>query len=94
MKRRLQWFGHVARRPDTILMKQVLNPEPCQGWKRRSGGQIKTWLDTVKTDVERLGLAKVYGLRRWKSEWVDICSTFASDRRAWAAAIRDIREAD
>ena len=92
-KRRLQWFGHVSRRDESTLVRQVLDPTICTGWKRRSGAsQIKTWLDSAKEDVDYSlgGLDKVYGLRRWKVERVKICcsSLAASDRKAWAAALR------
>ena len=93
-KRRLEWFGHVVRRKDDDLLKQVVDPKPMRGWKCRVGGQLKTWLATVKEDIEILGLVKVYGLRNWKLNWVSICSDLASDRRAWRATIRDILEAD
>ena len=93
-KRRLQWFGHVARRDDSVLIKKVLNPIPCPQWKCRRGGQVKTWLDTIKNDVDRLGLVNVYGLRKWKSDWVNICADLSSNRKAWAASIRDIEGAD
>lgn len=88
--RRLQWFGHVLRKAETELARKVLNPSPCQGWCRRRGGQTKTWLATVKQDVEGLGLRVVYGTRRWEQTWVVLCSELATDRRTWAAAIRDI----
>ena len=71
-----------------------MDPKPKNGWKGRSGGQVKTWVSTVKTDLEKLRLDKVYGLRRWKTNWVDICSELASDRRAWRAIVRDVLEAD
>ena len=93
-KRRLQWFGHVTRRSDSELVKQVINPKPKIGWKCRLGGQVKTWLTTVKADMEKLQLEKVYGLRKWKANWVSICGELASDRRAWRATIRDVSEAD
>ena len=93
-KRRLQWFGHVARRDNSVLTKQVLTLKPCPEWKCKHGGQVKTWLDTVKNDVDRLRLINVYGLRRWKKSWVDICEDLASNRKAWAATIRDLRGAD
>ncbi|VDN16565.1 unnamed protein product [Dibothriocephalus latus] len=60
----------------------------------RHGGQLKTWLNTVKPDVERMGLVIVCGLRQWNKHCVDICEELASDRRQRAAAIRDIHEAD
>ena len=93
-KRRLEWFGHAVRRAEDDLLKQVVDPKPMRGWKCRVGGQLKTWLATVKGDVEKQGLEKLYGLRFWKLNWVSICSDLASDRRAWRATIRDILEAD
>ncbi|VDN30112.1 unnamed protein product [Dibothriocephalus latus] len=39
-----------------------------------------------------MGLVTVYGLRHWSR--VNVCEELDSDRRQWAAAIRDIREAD
>ena len=88
-RRRLQWFGHVLRRPDTEMTKLVLNPKPGRGWRRRQGGQRKTWLATVKSDMEAFGLRTVYGTRRWERDWIPICA----DRRAWAGLIRDIHGA-
>ena len=93
-KRRLQWFGHVVRRDEGELVRQVVDPKPKRGWKCRLGGQVKTWLATVKRDVDKLGLVKVHGLRKWQSDWVSICTELASDRSVWRAAIRDISEAD
>jgi hypothetical protein len=92
--RRLQWFGHVLRRPTTELSRKVLLPEPLPQWRCRLGGQLKTWISTIKEDVECLGLKAVYGLRTWNRQWVSLCSNLAADRHAWAAAIRDIHEAD
>ena len=31
-KRRLEWFGHVVRREDDDLLKQVADPKPKRGW--------------------------------------------------------------
>ena len=91
---RLRWFGHTLRRAGTDLVRATLSPLPCPGWRRRLGGQLKTWIATIKSDVELLGLRRVYGLRQWDRGWLNICADLASDRRAWAAAIRDIHEAD
>ena len=92
-RRRLQWFGHILRRPNTNIAKLCLSPVPCPGWSCRLGGQLKTWISTIKSDVELLGLQSVYGARVWKQNWIALCSDLASDRRAWAGAIRDIHEA-
>ena len=64
--------------------------QPERGWKCRTGGQLKTWLSTIKDDLDVLGLQKVYGLRKWKSDWLKICCEMAVDSNAWAATIRDI----
>ena len=93
-KRRLDWFGHVLRRDENELVKQVVDPKSKRDWKCRLGGQLKTWLATVKGDIEKLGLEKVYGLRKWKAKWVDICSDLASNHCTWRASIGDVSEAD
>ena len=92
-QRRLRWFGHVLRRPQCELIRATLSPKACPGWRCRSGGQLKTWIATVKEDLEPLGLRSVYGIRRWERDWISICHDLASDRRAWAAIIRDAEEA-
>jgi hypothetical protein len=92
--RRLQWFGHLLRKNDAEISKQTLAPTPCQGWRCRHGGQLKTWLSTIKRDMEQLGLHVVYGNRHWNQHWVTICADLAADRRSWRAFIRDISEAD
>jgi hypothetical protein len=93
-RRRLQWFGHVLRKPDVELTKLSLHPPPCPGWRCRLGGQLKTWIATVRTDVERLGLQAVYGARHWNRSWLTLCTELATDRHTWAAAVRDIIGAD
>ncbi|CAH8868741.1 unnamed protein product [Trichobilharzia szidati] len=92
-QRRLRWFGHVLRRPDDDLVKSVLNPSPLPSWRCRTGGQLKTWLGTVKADMECLGLQTVYRLRLWNKNWITLSQNLASDGRAWAAMIRDVHEA-
>ena len=93
-KRRPRCFGNVVRRDNSRLITKVLDPTPYEGWKRRHRGQLKTWLDTIKSDVDWFGLDKLHGLRKWRVGWVGICCDLVSDRKAWAVAIRDIRGAD
>ncbi len=52
MQRRLRWFGHAARRPEGELIKDLLLPIPPRTWRRRAGGQLKTWTTTIKADLE------------------------------------------
>lgn len=89
-QRRLQWLGHVLRKQDFELTKQALLALPSSGWRYRLGGQVRTWLNTVRADVDKLGLHVVYGVRNWNRNWLKICADLASNRQAWAAAIRDI----
>ncbi len=51
VQRRLRWFGHAARRPEGELIKDVLLPTPSRMWRRRTGGQLKTWATTIKADL-------------------------------------------
>ncbi|VDN34469.1 unnamed protein product [Dibothriocephalus latus] len=46
--RRLQWFG--------MSCANHRRTPRSANWRYRHGGQLKTWLDTVKSDVERLDL--------------------------------------
>ncbi|BHF57751.1 Proteasome activator complex subunit 4 [Sparganum proliferum] len=49
---RLRQFGHLLRRPPQELSVTALDPAPLPHWRRRRGGQFKTWLDTVRQDME------------------------------------------
>ena len=92
--RRLRWFGHVLRRDPEEITRRTLFATQCRSWKAKQYGQYKTWIRTIKKDIEKLGLSAVSGIRRWNKEWLNICSELASDRKAWRASIRDILAAD
>nr|VZI38299.1 unnamed protein product [Spirometra erinaceieuropaei] len=92
-ERRLRLFGHVLRRPPQELSVTALDPAPLPHWRRRRGGQFKTWLDTVRQDMEVVLGPSVFGLRRWRREWVELSRSAAADRHAWRGTIRDIIEA-
>ncbi|BHF75672.1 hypothetical protein SprV_0501876800 [Sparganum proliferum] len=92
-ERRLRWFGHVLRRPPPELSVTALDPTPLPHWRRRRGGQFKTWLDTVRQDMEVVLGPTVFGLRRWRREWVELSRSAAADRYAWRGTVRDIIEA-
>ncbi len=42
VQRRLRWFGHVVRRPEGELIKDLLLSTPPRKWRRQAGGQLKT----------------------------------------------------
>nr|VZI45314.1 unnamed protein product [Spirometra erinaceieuropaei] len=92
-ERRLRWFVHVLRRPPPELSVTALDPAPLPHWRRRRGGQLKTWLDTVRRDMEVVLGPSVFGLRRWRREWVELSRSAAADRHAWRGTVRDIIEA-
>ncbi|BHF65507.1 E3 ubiquitin-protein ligase huwe1 [Sparganum proliferum] len=92
-ERRLRWFGHVLRRPPQEFGVAALDPAPLFHWRRRRGGQFKTWLDTVRQDMEVVLGPSVFGLRRWRREWVELSRSAAADRHAWRGTVRDIIEA-
>ena len=89
LQRRLRWFGHVARRAPDDLLYTTLRTSPCETWHKRSGGQNKTWLTTIKQDLSLISGPTVYGLRTWNRNWLQLSINLAQDRRAWSATVRD-----
>ncbi len=90
VQRRLRWFGHIARRPEGELIKDLLLPTPPRTWRRRAGGQLKTWATTIKADLELLSGPRVFGYERWREDWVKVSSELAQDYRAWGASIPNV----
>ncbi|BHF66923.1 hypothetical protein SprV_0200994600 [Sparganum proliferum] len=91
-ERRLRWFGHVLRRPPQELNVTALDPAPLPHWSRRRGGQLKTWLDTVRQDMKVVLGPSVFGLRPGRREWVGLSRSAAADRHAWRSTVRGIIE--
>ncbi len=90
VQRRLRWFGHAARRSEGELIKDLLLPPPPRTWRRRAGGQLKTWAIMIKADLEPISGPRVFGHARWRQDWVKVSSELAQDRRAWSASVRDV----
>ncbi len=90
VQRRLRWFGRATRRPEGELIKDLLLPTPPRTWRRRAGGQLKTWATTIKTDLEPISGPRVFGHARWRKDWVKVSSELAQDRRAWSASVRGV----
>ncbi len=90
VQRRLRWFGHAARRPEGKLIKDLLLPTPPRTWRRRTGGQLKTWATTIKADLEPISGPRVFGHAQRRKDWVKVSSELAHDRRAWSSSVRDV----
>ncbi len=58
-------------------------------WRKKRGGQLKTWVTTMKEDRARLSGPAVYGLRWWNRDRMTMEIAWVQERGAWIAAIRD-----
>ncbi|MDY6930075.1 MAG: reverse transcriptase family protein [Pseudomonadota bacterium] len=90
LQRRLRWFGHVARRSPGELLHEAVHLTPRETWRKRLGGQLKTWTTTIKQDLALITGPQVHGLRPWNRNWLQLSVDFAQNRSAWAAAVRDV----
>ena len=73
-ERRLMWYGHVARGEEDHYLKMVANME-IPGRRRR--GRPKTrWKDSVRRDMEEVGLTPDIAQERntWRRTVKDHCS--------------------
>ncbi len=71
-------------------IKDFLLPTPHRTWRRRPGGQLKTWATTIKVDLEPISGPRVFGHARWRKDWVKVSSELTQDRRAWSASVREV----
>ncbi len=71
-------------------MRELINPHVPRTWRKRTGGQLKTWATTLKEDLVRLIGPAVVGIRRWNKEWASLAMDLAQDRHAWSAVVRDV----
>ncbi len=90
VQRRLRWCGHAARRSSAELMKDLLLPTPPRTWRRRTGGQLKTWATKIKADLGPISGPRAFGYARWRKDWMDVSSELAQGRQAWSASVRDV----
>ena len=79
-KRRLQLFGHISRMSPTKIARSVLLPLPPTNWKKRRGGQSKTWIKTVAGDLSRVH--PLYDIQAAIDD--------AQNRVQWRGLIRDV----
>ena len=65
------------------------SPLHFPNWRKRVGGQLKTWASTIKDDLAALSGLQVVGLRRWNRDWLAISCDMAQGQRTLAAMVRD-----
>jgi len=70
-ERRLRRLGHIARRGDGALVKQLLFAEGLPGHRRPVGRPRVTWWDGAKRTLDRLGM---------QGGWLEL----ADNRKGWA----------
>ncbi|BHF74468.1 hypothetical protein SprV_0501755400 [Sparganum proliferum] len=59
----------------------------------RRRDQLKTWLETVRQDMEVVLGSSVFGLSRWRIGWAKLSRSAAADHHAGRGTDRDIIEA-
>ena len=64
-------------------------PHSFPNWRKRVGGQLKTWASTIKDDLAALSCPQVVGLRRWNRDWLAISCNLVQEQRPWAAMVWD-----
>jgi hypothetical protein len=67
--RRMRWAGHVARMGEkrNVCMSLVGKPEG----KRPLGGPRRRWIDNIRMDLLKIGLAVVDWIKCWETtEWL------------------------
>ena len=61
-KRRLEWFGHVTRRDETVNIRAV--SETKMEGKRPRGRRRLRWKDTVRRDIKAWKIREVWATDR------------------------------
>ena len=63
-KRCLKRLGHAMGRSKKTLIRQLLLAALTSSWKKKTGGQMISWHNVVRKDVEPLGGHK------WDNGWL------------------------
>nr|CAH8876432.1 unnamed protein product [Trichobilharzia regenti] len=92
---RLRWLGHVLRMPSHRLPRRAMLADIGSGWKKASGGQTKTWHQSMKSTT--VGLSHVgrcrlpgWGPRDGKNLWLETIGDMAQNRSQWRRCIHSL----
>ena len=78
-QRRVRWFGHVLRLPESHPTRRLTDFDPASaGWRRPRGAPRTRWVDVLRRDLERVGV-------RWEE-----APALACDRTGWRTVVRRV----
>ena len=67
-RHRVRWLGHAARKPNDVMVKQLLFVHSIPGHPRPIGRPHLTWMDSAMQDMDSLGRTLQIDLPRdWAS---------------------------
>ena len=93
---RLRWLGHVLRMPNHRVPRlRALLANIGAGWKRVSGGQTKTWRQSMKSLTAKLSQVGICRLPGWcrrdsKNQWLETIGDMAQNRCQWRRCIQSL----
>nr|CAH8869750.1 unnamed protein product [Trichobilharzia regenti] len=92
---RLRWLGHVLRMPNHRLPRRALLADIGSGWKRASGGQTKTWHQSMKSltvKLSQVGRCRLpgWGPRDSRNQWLETIGDMAQNRCQWRRCIQSL----
>ncbi len=64
--------------------------KPPGTWRKRFRGQLKTWVTTLKEDVEPLCGLRIFRCARWRKDWENVSREVAQNRHVWTTSIKSI----
>ena len=79
-RHRVRWLGHAARKPNDVMVKQLLFAHTIPGHPKPIGRPHLTWMDTAMHDMDSLGRTLQIHLSR---DWANL----ALHRDVWRGVV-------